>query len=122
MPWEIYASGTFSRFPGAAMPITYVVNRTVVPTLTQTSITVPLDDPSRPDQYADRQNQLDLRFAKRFPFGGKAGRYVNLQFDLFNALNVAPVLSAVTSYGPTVYQPRTIMQGRLMQFGAQIYF
>ncbi len=122
MPWDIYASGTFSSFPGAAMPITYVVNRTVVPTLTQTSITVPLDDPSRPDRYADRQNQLDLRFAKRIGFGGKASRYVNLQFDLFNALNVAPVLSAVTSFGPTVYQPRTIMQGRLAQFGAQIYF
>jgi hypothetical protein len=122
IPWDIYASGTFSSFPGAALPITYVVNRTVVPTLTQTSITVPLDDPARPDRYADRQNQLDLRFAKKFAYSSRAGRYVNVQFDLFNAFNVAPVLSYVTSYGPTVYQPRTIMQGRLMQFGAQIYF
>ncbi len=122
LPWGIYASGTFSSFPGAVMPITYVVNRTVVPTLTQTSITVPLDDPSRPDRYADRQNQLDLRFAKRIPLGGKGNRYVNAQFDLFNALNVAPILSAVTSFGPTVYQPRTIMQGRLAQLGLQLYF
>ena len=122
LPWGIYTSGTFSSFPGAVMPITYVVNRTVVPTLTQTSITVRLDDPSRPDRYADRQNQLDLRFAKRIPLGGKGNRYVNAQFDLFNALNVAPILSAVTSWGPTVYQPRTIMQGRLAQLGLQLYF
>jgi hypothetical protein len=120
MPWDIYASGTFSSFPGAVLPVTYVVNRTVVPTLTQTSITVPLDNPSRPDRYADRQNQLDLRFAKRIPMIGRPGRYINVQLDLFNALNVAPMLSAVTSYGPTVYQPRTIMQGRLLQLGAQI--
>ncbi len=119
MPWDIYASGTFSSFPGAALPITYVVNRTVVPTLTQTSITVPLDDPARPDRYADRQSQLDLRFAKKFAYSSRAGRYVNVQFDLFNALNVAPVLSSVTSFGPTVYQPRTIMQGRLMQWSTR---
>ena len=121
LPWGVYASGTFSSFPGAALPVTYVVNRTVVPTLTQTSITVNLDDPSRPERYADRQNQLDVRFAKRIPLGGKA-RYLNAQFDVFNALNVAPILSTITSFGPTVYQPRTIMQGRLAQFGVQLYF
>ena len=122
LPWGVYASGTFSSFPGAALPVTYVVNRTVVPTLTQTSITVPLDNPFRPDRYADRQNQLDLRLAKRIPLSGTSNRYLNAQFDLFNALNVAPILSAITSFGPTVYQPRTIMQGRLAQFGIQLYF
>jgi hypothetical protein len=122
LPWGVYASGTFSSFPGAALPVTYVVNRTVVPTLTQTSITVNLDNPSRPDRYADRQNQLDIRFAKRIPLGAKANRYLNAQFDVFNALNVAPILSTITSFGPTVYQPRTIMQGRLAQFGIQLYF
>lgn len=120
LPWGLNASGTFSSFPGNPLPITYVVNRTVVPTLTQTSITVALDDPSRPDRFLDRQNQLDFRFAKRIPLGGN--RYMNAQFDLFNALNVAPILSAVSSFGPTVYAPRTIMQGRLAQLGIQIYF
>ena len=61
-----------------------------------------------------------FRFTKKFAYSDRAGRYVNVQFDLFNAFNVAPVLSSVTSFGPTVYyRPRTIIQGRLMQFGAQ---
>ena len=45
-----------------------------------------------------------------------------VQFDIFNAFNSNPVLAAVTSFGPTVYRPNTIMQGRLFQIGSQFYF
>ena len=46
----------------------------------------------------------------------------NGKVAIFNALNANPVLAAVQTYGPTVYRPNTIMQGRLMQFGANLVF
>ncbi|PYQ93960.1 MAG: hypothetical protein DMF96_27805 [Acidobacteria bacterium] len=81
---------------------------------------MPLDDPSSPDRYLPRINQLDLRFAKKIQLAGS--RRLMLQFDMFNAFNSNPVLAAVTTFGPTVYRPNTIMQGRLLQIGSQIYF
>jgi hypothetical protein len=32
------------------------------------------------------------------------------------------VLASVQTFGPTVYTPNTIMQGRIFQFGTQFYF
>jgi hypothetical protein len=45
-----------------------------------------------------------------------------IMFDIFNATNSNAVLAAVRTYGPTVYTPNTIMQGRLFQVGTQFYF
>ena len=120
LPFGTQVSGSLSSFPGGSESLTYGVTRTIYPALVQTSITVPLDDPSRPDRYLDRINQLDLRFAKWFNLGSE--RKVSVQFDIFNSLNANPVLAAVTSFGPTVYRPNTIMQGRLFQIGSQFNF
>jgi hypothetical protein len=120
LPLDTQVSGTLSSFPGNSESITYGVTRTIYPALVQTSITVPLDDPSNPDQYLPRINQLDLRFAKKIQLTGS--KRMMLQFDIFNAFNSNPVLAAVTSFGPTVYRPNTIMQGRLFQIGSQFYF
>jgi len=89
-------SGTLSSFPGNSESITYGVTRTIYPALVQTSITLPLDDPSNPDQYLPRINQLDLRFAKKIQTD-RLERMM-LQFDIFNAFNSNPVLAAVTSF------------------------
>jgi hypothetical protein len=45
-----------------------------------------------------------------------------VMFDIFNATNTNTVLQAVRTYGPTVYTPNTIVQGRLFQVGGQFYF
>ena len=120
LPFDTQVSGTLSSFPGNPLSVTYGVTRTIYPPLVQTSLTVPLDDPSSPDRYLPRINQLDLRFAKKIALTDS--KRLMLQFDIFNAFNSNPVLAAVTSYGPTVYRPNTIMQGRLMQIGTQFYF
>ena len=120
LPLDTQVSGSFSSFPGASNSITYGVTRTIYPQLVQTSITVPLDDPSNPGRYLPRINQLDLRFAKKIPMVGS--KRLLLQFDIFNVLNSNPTLAAVSSFGPTVYTPNTIMQGRLFQVGTQFFF
>lgn len=120
LPFQTQMSGSFSSFPGRANSITYGVTRTIYPQLTQTSITVPLDSPSDPDRYLGRISQLDLRFSKKIHLAGS--KRMTLQFDIFNATNQNPVLASVTSFGPTVYRPNTIMQGRLMQIGTQFFF
>jgi hypothetical protein len=120
LPFDTQVSGSYSSFPGNSQSVTYNVSRTIYPQLTQTSITVPLDDPSDPDRYYPRISQLDIRFAKKVPL--TSSKRLMIQFDIFNATNQNPVLAAVTSYGPTVYRPNTIMQGRLFQFGGQFFF
>jgi Carboxypeptidase regulatory-like domain len=120
LPFGTQFSGTFSSFPGASQSVTYLVNRTVLPSLTQTSVTVNLDDPLRADRYFDRINQLDLRFAKKIPLANN--RRLMAMFDIFNAGNTNAVLQSVRTFGSTVYTPNTIVQGRLFQFGAQFYF
>jgi hypothetical protein len=120
LPFDTQVSGSVSSFPGNSNSITYGVTRAIYPQLVQTSITVPLDDPSNPDRYLSRINQLDLRFAKKIAM--PRNRRLMLQFDIFNVFNSNPVLAAVSSFGPTVYTPNTIMQGRLLQFGSQFFF
>ncbi len=120
LPWNAQVSGTFSSFPGGPLGVSYLVTRTVAPTLVQTRITVPLDNPSDPERYLPRQNQVDLRFTKRINF--TQDRRLNVQFDMFNLLNVATVTQAQQNFGPVLYQPRAIIFGRLFQLGAHFYF
>src|SRR5439155_12313642 len=103
LPFDTQVSGTYIGFPEKPLPITYGVTRTIYPALVQTSITVPLDDPSNPTRYLPRINQVDLRFAKKLALSGS--RRLMVQFDLFNAFNSNAVLAAVQTYGPTVYTP-----------------
>jgi hypothetical protein len=120
LPFDTQVSGTFSSFPGAPETTTYGVTRAIYPRLTQTSVTVLLDDPLNPDRWLPRINQLDLRLAKNIALG--ASRKVIARFDMFNLFNSNAVLAAVQTYGPTVYTPNTIMQGRILQLGAQFVF
>jgi Carboxypeptidase regulatory-like domain len=120
LPLDTQISGTFSSFPGAPENITYGVTRAIYPALTQTSITVLLDDPLNPSHFLPRINQLDLRLAKKLQL--TKSRRLMLQFDAFNVFNSNAVLAAVQTFGPTVYHPNTIMQGRIFQLGTQFYF
>jgi hypothetical protein len=44
------------------------------------------------------------------------------QFDVFNILNGNTVLSTVESFGASLDQPTSILQGRLFAVGAQMSF
>ena len=71
--------------------------------------------------YGDRINQLDFRFAKNFRFGGKRAM---VSLDLYNALNVNPVLTYNNSFTPggPWLQANSILTGRLARISAEWTF
>jgi Carboxypeptidase regulatory-like domain len=106
-----------NRIPDPSLNANYVVDRLIIPALTQSSVTVPLIVPGT--KYLERWNQIDLRLAKKFIIG----RYrVHGQFDIFNLLNSSSVLSVVETYGGSLDRPSSILQGRLFAVGAQLHF
>ena len=137
LPWALQISGTFQSYPGDArnasmdtliaaedpsLRVNWSVDRTIFKsltgqTLTQSSVTVPLNAPGT--KLLDRQNQLDVRLTRNFRVRG-----VNLQaqVDAYNALNTGVVLSAVQTYGTALDRPASILQGRLFRFGMQAKF
>ena len=103
--------------PDPSLNVNYVVDRTIIPNLTVTSVTVPLLEPGQ--KYLKRWNQIDLRFSKRFQY--RRLRYSG-QFDVFNLLNSASILGTVENYGSTLDRPSDILQGRLFAAGVQMTF
>ncbi len=97
MVWDIRLSATIQSTPGTERMIQYQVTRTQIPTLTQTSVNVRLNEPGT--EYNDRVNQLDLSLSRTF----RSGRYVfRPEMSLFNALNANPVLQQVNNFGPAL--------------------
>ena len=129
LPVKFVVSGTFQSYPGAVnagtgnssavwLPVTLTATRAVAPGLTQASESIPLIYPG--SNYLDRMNQLDLRIARRFPTG-RFGN-VELQVDLFNALNRRPVTAMSTTFGTGLNTPTAILQSRIVSLGAQWHF
>ena len=129
LPLRFIVSGTFQSYPGAVnagtgntsavwLPVTLTATRANAPGLTQASESIPLIYPG--SKYLDRMNQLDLRIARRFPLG-RVGN-VELQVDLFNALNRRPVTAMSTTFGTGLNTPTAILQSRIVSLGAQWHF
>jgi hypothetical protein len=97
--------------------VNYVVDRTIVPSLVVTSVTVPLLKPGA--KYLDRWNQVDVRLAKKFQV--QRVRFQG-QVDIFNILNASSILSTNETYGTSLDRPTSILQGRLIAIGAQMQF
>jgi hypothetical protein len=125
LPYQFRASGTFQSNPAPLANITFVFTRQATPGLTQASVTSPLIEPG---SYAlPRHNQLDLRLARSFRFGEKR---IELQMDLFNALNARTadaVQTVVTTAGgrpssANLGTPTQVLQPRFLSFGAQFHF
>ena len=96
----------------------YIVNRTIVPALTQTQVNVLLNEPG--SDYMDRVTQLDLSIAKII----RARRSIVLtpQVDIFNTFNANPVLTLVSTFGSSLGNPNTILGPRLVRFQMKITF
>ena len=94
-----------------------IVNRSVLPTLAQSQVSVLLNPPGT--SYMPRVTQLDLSVAKTI-----RTRRTSLtpQLDIFNALNANTVLTEVTAYGPALGNPATILSGRLVRFQVKFNF
>ncbi len=104
-----------TRYP-ANCPAPCPANGVVAPTLTETSLTVPLTVPGT--EFVPRLNQLDLSFAKWFQMGSYR---LQGQVDIFNVLNKNTVLSyRGTNFATASYlQPSSVLQGRILRFGFQ---
>jgi len=69
--------------------------------------------------YESRLTQFDLRFTKRVRVGGATLRG---NFDIYNMLNGASILSMNAGYGTNWLSPYEIMGGRLLKFSGQVEF
>jgi Carboxypeptidase regulatory-like domain len=112
-----------NRVPDASLNVEYVVNNAIIrvanptATLTQASVTVPLQTPGT--DYLDRWNQIDVRLSKKFTVN-RVG--FSAQFDTFNLLNSSNILSQTETYGSALGRPTAILQGRLFALGLQLSF
>ena len=118
--WGLNASATWQNRPGPQQLASHVVTSsetTLNRPLTLNTATVNLITPGT--MYGDRMNQMDVRVAKSVPIG--KGR-LQATMSLFNVFNSNATLTWSTRYGPTWLVPTSILQGRLVKFGAQLNF
>ena len=65
------------------------------------------------------RTQVDLRLTKFLAL--PRGR-VQMNFDIYNALNASNVVTLNTNYGPSWLQPTSFLTGRLYEIGGQWAF
>jgi len=104
--------------PGRPLGVDYSVNRAIVATLTQTTVSVPLIAPGI--KYRKQVNQVDFSLAKSINVGGS--RRVRLHLDLFNSLNSNVVLEQNQTWGSSLDRVQSIILGRLIRVGGQFHF
>jgi hypothetical protein len=117
LPFGLQTSGVLQSYPGNLLAVNYLVNRTIVRTLTQSQVSVPIAPPG--SRYGDRLTQLDARIAKIIHVGRTD---IEGAFDVFNALNSSAAFNEVQTYGSSLGRPTDVIQGRIFRFGAQIKF
>ena len=137
LPGAWLVSGVFQNVSGIQYEANYRVrNDAIAPSLgrnlaacgTRTvctsSVTVPLLMPFT--EFEPRRSLLDLRLTKVFTLG--AGQTFKANFDIYNVLNDSSLTRLNNSYGSSWKQPQGgafsggIVDGRLIQFGAQLAF
>ena len=125
--WGIRTSGTIQSIPGPLVQANVIYTGAQVlaanPQLGafsagavgQASINV--FEPGH--RYGDRLNQLDLRFTKIVRMGRSA---LDLNVDLYNALNSDAIITQTAQYGTTWLRPTAVIQARFVKFSARIDF
>jgi len=117
--WLISKTTTYASNSPCVAKGTCTAGQLVDPGMTAASLSVPLIAPNT--EFGDRINQLDFNVSKTIKFGRAS---IQPKFDLFNALNIAPVYAVRTmNYGTASYlQPSSILNGRVFQLGAILKF
>src|SRR5262249_21839467 len=141
MPYGFRVSGLFQSVAGVQssrdggnvgrdLTILYAVAKANVPALTQTTITTLDPAPGRVSQtgirlndvgslFLDRVNQLDFAVSRDFQFGKVR---VRPQMDIFNALNTNAITQVNTSFGPSLLQPQSVLNPRLLRLNVRVNF
>ena len=132
LPADIVVSGTLQNMPGAPILATYsATNAEIRPSLgrnlascgvqatcTASASGIPLIQPMT--RFEARRTQLSLRLAKIVRFG--PSRRLNLNVDIYNALNRSDILTSNTNYGTSWLVPTQILESRLVQFSGEFNF
>jgi hypothetical protein len=126
LPWGgVQLAATFQSLPGPQVTAgrTYG-NGEILPSLGRNLATgaagtalVQLIQPGT--MYDERLYQVDFRASKIFQLGS---RRLQANIDLYNAGNSSAILAINTTYGANWLRPTSILQGRLLKFGAQFDF
>jgi hypothetical protein len=134
LPWyDIQLNAALQSYPGALLPTRWSIGRTtryaadcvgpcrpgelVIPNLTPATYQLDLTPPG--SAYYERQNQLDLGIRKLF----RISRYqFSGQVDVFNATNSSYVKTQILTVGPSLGQPTSILQPRLLRLAMQMRF
>ena len=124
LPGDVVVSGTLQNVAGPVITANYTApNAVIAPSLgrnlaacgTRTpctaTVAVPLIAPQA--VFEPRRTQLDLRLTKFLKLAPR-GR-LQLNFDVYNALNASDVLTLNTNYGPSWLQPTSFLAGRLIE-------
>ena len=125
LPADFMFSATLQNIPGTTYIATYnATTAEILPSLGRNlaggtrTVAVPLVMPNTLREA--RRTQVDLRFTKYLTFA--SARRVQLNFDLYNALNASDVLGEITSFGSRWRRPTLILNGRLIQFSGTYNF
>lgn len=129
LPYDFTASGVLLSLSGPADNYTYTLtNAQVAPTLgrnlsacTRTpctaAVTVPLVRPQT--QFEDRITRFDLRLTKLVKVKGAR---LQGNIDIYNLFNASPITAANAAYGRQFLLPTQVMDGRLVEFSANLSF
>lgn len=134
LPGDFVVSGTLQNVAGPVITANYPApNAAIAPSLgrslaacgTRTpctaTVAVPLIAPQT--VFEPRRTQVDLRLTKFLNLAPRAPRgRLQLNFDIYNALNVSDVLTLNTNFGPSWLQPTSFLPGRLFELSAQLTF
>ena len=114
LPWGFQAGATLSSIPGIDRIVNYVVTRSVVPTLTNSTVTVRVNQPGQ--DYYPRITMADLQFQRTFKL--RSQRFIP-EVKVHNLFGANPILGQVDNLGPTFNNVTDILLGRSVKFGAR---
>src|SRR5262249_52452024 len=142
LPYGFRVSGLFQSVAGVQsardginvgrdLSIMYAVTKTNFPALTQPSIstldpapggvllTTGLRLNAVGSLFLDRVNQLALAVSRDFQVGKIR---VRPQVDIFNSLNTNAITQVNTSFGPSLLQPQSVLNPRLVRLNVRVNF
>jgi hypothetical protein len=127
LPGEVFVSGVFQNMSGPEIDASYsATTAEIAPTLGRNlagnarTAPVAANLVALGTMFEGRITRLDTRVSKRLAITRRmrADGYI----DVYNILNGSAILTGTNVYGPRWLVPTTIVEGRLIQFGANITF
>ena len=118
LPWGVNFGAILQTYPGSERVITWAPPASVFPGNARTNTeTIIISTPGT--VFQPRYNQVDINLRKNFRHGTKV---FSVQFDWFNVLNSASILSTNNSVGASLGQITSVLKGRMPRIAFQARF